>query len=69
MASTTSMVLLPGWRITIRLMARCPPFMRVQPGYALVVLHAVNHHAQVFQTHGRAVAVGYHRRPVLPWRS
>ena len=57
-ASTTSMVLVPGWRW----IGEHDAALVVVPGGELVVLHAVDHAPEFAQPHRRAVAVGDHDR-------
>ena len=64
-ASVTAMVLVPGWRWMPRMMARCVPWLGVEPGSGLVVLHAVDDVAELFQADRRAIAIGDDQRPVL----
>ena len=58
--STTSTVLVPGWRCTTSMMER----RVVEPAGHLVVLDAVDDAAQFLQPHRRAVAVGDDQRAV-----
>ena len=58
--STTSTVLVPGWRWTWSMMAR----VSLNQRDILVVLDAVDDVAQFLQPHGRAVAVGHDHRAV-----
>ena len=60
-SSTTSTVLVPGCRLIARIMPRT----FIDPRDDLVVLDVVDHAAQLFETHRRAVPVGHDHGPVL----
>ena len=64
-ASATSTVFRPGWRCTARTIARCWPGGRAVPGGGLVVLHAVEHLAEVGEPDRRAVPVRDDQRLVI----